>query len=362
MTLARACCLVFALSATGTLLAQPLMRRVTTIETVRQFPGYYHLQNVLLRGEVVESNTQLVMRANDFDLALVNPALAAKGPIEVRGQVFDVGRLEREDSRLADYVTRRGSREWPRPGQEMAISITSATPSDPAVQPTVRALALEPWRFEGRPITVVGNFRGRNLFGDLPDAPGKGRYDFVLSGSEGAIWVTGIRPRGRGFDLDVERRIDSDKWLRLTGTVSRIRSLVVLTATEVALTAAPDLVSQAEEPAAPAPLLEPATVVFSVPTNGESDVARTATMRVQLSKGLRPESLAGHMRVTYTGERPVPVEFKTSYDPVLRVIQLTFARPLDQFRTVSVELLPGILAFDGAPVTPWGMTFGVGSN
>ena len=71
-------------------------------------------------------------------------------------------------------------------------------------------------------MTVTGNFRGRNLFGDTPAAPGDGRYDFVLRGAEGAIWVTGIRPRGRNFDLDLDRRIDTDKWVEVTGVVTNV--------------------------------------------------------------------------------------------------------------------------------------------
>ena len=37
---------------------------------------------------------------------------------------------------------------------------------------------------------MLGNFRGRNLFGDLPGAPGASPYDFVIRGAEGAVWVT----------------------------------------------------------------------------------------------------------------------------------------------------------------------------
>ena len=69
-----------------------------------------------------------------------------------------------------------------------------------------QAVALEPWKFEGTPVTLTGNFRGRNLYGDQPGAPGLGKFDFVLRGTEGAVWVTGQQPRGRGFDLDVNRR------------------------------------------------------------------------------------------------------------------------------------------------------------
>jgi hypothetical protein len=36
------------------------------------------------------------------------------------------------------------------------------------------------------------------------------------------------------------------------------------------------------------------------------------------------------------------------------------AQPLEAFRTVKVEILDGLKGFDGAPVTPWTITFSVG--
>ena len=85
---------------------------------------------------------------------------------------------------------------------------------------SVRSIAIEPWKCDGQTVTITGNFRGRNLFGDLPGAPGKSRYDFVLRGTEGALWVTDLRPRGQGFELDVNRRVDTDRWIEVTGTWS----------------------------------------------------------------------------------------------------------------------------------------------
>ena len=102
----------------------------------------------------------------------------------------------------------------------------------------MRAIALEPWKFDTQKVTVVGNFRGRNLFGDPPGAPGKSRYDFVLR-VEGAIWVTNLRPRGSGFELDINRRVDPDRWIEVTGTIVRDRGLVSLDATTLKLAKAP---------------------------------------------------------------------------------------------------------------------------
>ena len=53
--------------------------------------------------------------------------------------------------------------------------------------------------------------------------------------------------------------------------------------------------------------------------------------------------------------------FKTAYDGANRALVISFAKPLESYRTVKVELLDGLKAFDGAPVKPWTLTFSVGS-
>jgi len=89
----------------------------------------------------------------------------------------------------------------------------------------------------------------------------------------------------------------------------------------------------------------------------ELEAARE-TLRREL--GCEP-SLADHIRVSYVGEEPGPaLAFKTKYDAATRAVQITFAAPLAPFRTVKVELSSDILAFDGAPLKPWSLTFSVG--
>jgi hypothetical protein len=205
---------------------------------------------------------------------------------------------------------------------------------------------------------VIGNFRGRNLFGDLPGAPGKSRYDFVLRGTEGAVWVTDFRPRGTGFDLDVNRRVDTDRWLEVTGTVVREKGLVSLKATRVTLSKPPQ-VTVSDEPVVPPVPLDPVDVVFNSPTEGETDVRAAAPIRIQFSRGLDEKTLAGQIRVTYVGQEGT-LDFKTAYDGANRAIVISFPKPLEAYRTVRVELLDGIKGFDGAPVTPWILTFSVG--
>ena len=66
-------------------------------------------------------------------------------------------------------------------GEVTAIVATAvAPPRTPAATPSIRAIVLNPSRYLDQKVTVTGQFDGRNLLGDLPDAPGRSRYDFVL--------------------------------------------------------------------------------------------------------------------------------------------------------------------------------------
>jgi hypothetical protein len=356
--------LAITLLVAGTAHTQAPARRLTTIDALKQYPGFFHLQNVLLRGEIDDATPRLQLKADEQTIrVLLDEGVSTKkGIVEVRGVLIDVGRLEPGDPRVGGFAEGREADRWPRPGEELFVRVSTVGEVPPsATTASVRAIALEPWKFDTQKVTIVGNFRGRNLFGDLPGAPGKSRYDFVLRGVEGAIWVTNLRPRGSGFELDVNRRIDTDRWIEVTGTIVRDRGLVSIDATRLTLAKAPQAAEQPAESAAPPVPLEPVQVVFSSPTDGETDVTVTGAIRIQFSRGLSESSLAGRLRVAYVGgPADSSLPFQTTYDGANRALVLKMMQPFEAFRTVKVEILDGIKAFDGGPVTPWTVTFSVG--
>ena len=358
--------LVLAVPALTT--SQGAVRRLATVTSLHEYARYYHLQNVLLHGEFVESGTRIALRGGERDIAiLLNGATTASGTVEVLGHLLDVGRLEPGDPRLRGYGGGLDSERWPRPGEELVFVVTSVAEAQLVTTPSVRGLALQPWRFEDQEVTVVGQFRGRNLFGDLPSAPGKSRYDFVLRSADAAVWVTDLRPRGRDFDLSVDARVDTGHWLRVTGTVSQDRGLVTIAGSAVAEATAPDAPPAEDETPAPAAPLDPGEVIFSSPYEGEIDVPVTTSVRIQFSRGLDPDTIAGQIRVSYVGPaqatepQPASLVFEHTYDAGTRAIEITFTQPPDRFQTVQVELLEGLTTFNGAPVSPWTLTFSTGS-
>lgn len=355
---------VFATFAVPTASAQNSGRRPTTIDALRRFSGYFHLQNVALRGEFVENGSRISLRGGDSEMQvmLAEDVRTMEGPVEVRAQLIDIGRLTASDPRLSRYANKPDPDHWPQPGEELVLNVTSVAKADPESTPTLRSIALEPWKYEGQTISLTGQFGGRNLFGDVPAAPAKNKYDFVLRNTDGAVWVTGMRPKGKGFDLNVDARVDTSQWLQISGVVRRDRGLVLLEPKTMVTAQAPAARPVVAE--APPPPSEPGEIVFSSPTDGETNVSGSAPLRVQFSRGIDPPTLNGRFRLTYVGGTPAQgtTDVSATYDVGSHAVVLRLSKPLEAFRTVKLELVDGVKTFDGAPVKPWSVTFSVGPN
>jgi hypothetical protein len=334
--------------------------RLVTIEGLRQFPSYYHLQSVVVRGTPTASGHRVTLRSDTGELQLLLPAgsTVPKGLTEARGTFVDVGKLNRMDPRLTGYE-RTQDDDWPGPGEELLLRADRVHVIRVVTSRSLRTLALEPWKFEGQVVTMIGRFRGRNLFGDQPDAPKVSRYDFVLKSGNAAVWVTGRRPRSKGFDLDINVRVDSRYWLEVTGTVRFIHGLVRIEATEISEAAEPPiLTTKAAGPPLLPPPSPPVEVIFSDPTFDEVDVPLATTIRVQFSRNINEVSLIDQIHVAYTGTTDLTIpDWTTAYNPALRALTITFSRPLDPDVPVTLELDEGILGFDKVALVPWTLTF-----
>jgi hypothetical protein len=104
---------------------------------------------------------------------------------------------------------------------------------------SLEPLVLYPAKHEGDNVRVWGEFRGRNLFGDLPGGAGPGLYDFVIKNNLFSVWVTGHEPRGSGFELDPNSKTDTGRWVEVVGKSASKNGVVYITASQLKLVAAP---------------------------------------------------------------------------------------------------------------------------
>ena len=376
--LKRAFLLAIALSAT--VLAQPAVRRATNIAALLAYPGFFHTRPILIVGTVSMKGDRLRVNGEAGSVRVIFKETAPDGFDEVRGEFWDVGQMKADDPRLTAYDVRATfgfdpEGAWPQPGEVTAIIATAISAAQPPPAPTLRAIVLNPERWSGQQVTVIGQFSGRNLLGDLPESPGKSRYDFVLRSADASIWITNMRPKGKDqgkdFELGLDARIDTARWLQVSGTLQHARGQLWIDATAGVLTAAkPPSESIVDEPAIRVSAAPPPEVMFSAPTQSESDVSMGTNVRVQFSRDIDPSTIKGHVRVGYLdaqsverGEPTTPAaEFSTDYAAANRVLEIRFAKPLERFRTVRLELLDGILGTDKQPLVPWTLTFEVGGS
>jgi hypothetical protein len=295
---------------------------------------------------------------------------------EVRGMFLDVGRMPQDDPRLIpfnllDSVRAAYQDRWPRPGEELILVVANTTeppPPSSADLPPLRTLAMDPGRFVGQKITVLGQFRGRNLFGELPEAPISDKWAFVLRSSDAAVWVMGVQPKGKAFNFDPTRRIDTGRWVKVTGTARSAKGLTWLEGSAIELAQEPtETAVEVVLPPPPPPAVE---VLFSAPTEGETDVRLDSRIRIQLSRDLDESSLKGRLRIAYSasdstdrGEPQLPtVEFTTSYAKDNRALEIRPVAPLERFRKVTVTFLEGVKGTDGGALAPFTLTFTTGGS
>jgi hypothetical protein len=369
--------IVAAALVSATISAQPALRRATTINAIRSYAGFYHQQLVSVVGEVKGEGERVTLVTDETSITLIVREAPDQGKrIEARGQVLDIGRVAQDDPRLIPFNlldrTRTAYPErWPRPGEEVVLMVSSVgePPASSNVNtPPLRTVAMDPARFAGQRVTLVGQFRGHNLFGDLPEAPISNKWAYVIRSADAAVWVMGLEPKGKTFNFDVNKRIDSGRWVKVAGTARTAKGLAWIEGTTIELTQAPADV--ATEVSVPLPPPIPVEVLFSAPTQGETDVRLDERIRLQLSRDLDPASLKDHVRITYSAAEskdraeaePPFIAFATNYTKENRALEIRPLQPLERFRAVKVEFLEGVKGTDGGPMKPFVLSFTTGGS
>ena len=237
------------------------------------------------------------------------------------------------------------------------VVVPDLPPSD---QVDLRELMSNPDPYYDRLISVVGKFRGDNVYNDLPMRTKKTPRDFIIKVADVALWVTGKRPRGKGFELNPERRRDTGKWLKVTGNPWTDEGVVYLKARKIEMVPKPEdsdleprkvedelAELEAQEP--------PPEVVFSMPLAGEKSLPLNSEFRIQFSKDMDDASFDRNVDLIYSDDGPDDHSFpdmQISYDRPSRSLVVISGKVLEPGKEIRLILYRGITDNDGRPLVP----------
>ncbi len=201
-----------------------------------------------------------------------------------------------------------------------------------------------------RDVDVIGQFRAGNLFGDVPPRSRRsgGREHWVLRDGDVSAWVTGSRPRGDGWELDLRSKRDSSTWMRVQGRVSEDDGVYYLDPSE----AAPAQPLWSQRAASPGMLgwgSRPPDVQFALPMEFEG--ARPDSLfEVQFTKPVDPATLEGNVELRYRGGGSGFAWASLDYAEERRSLHIDPGAALRNGQTFEIVLRPGITDQSGAPL------------
>lgn len=228
-----------------------------------------------------------------------------------------------------------------------------------APEVSLEKLVSNPGKRDGQMIRVVGKFRGRNLYGDLPIRTQRTTADWVIKDDLYAIWVTGKKPKGAGWELDSGLKRDTGKWVEVIGKPETVRGVTYIKAVRIQLTPPPSARADVKPPPPPPEKpRKPPVVVFALPLDGDGEVAQDSRFVVQFSKDMDESTFNGHVLLRYTGPvLPGDRAFdglKLTYDRGRRALTVDPGDLLRPRRQIELILLPGIADIDGLTLIPRG--------
>jgi hypothetical protein len=243
--------------------------RIAELESIVFAPESYQNAHVITLGvlDILVANRYWSLRdASATVLLLPTYVIGAsdldslvRSRVEIRGIVRAIKPKEYLRGVDTDLLLHPTLPVLPAPSQELPrVSITvlafadrgdrgHGTTKGPAGT-FVRDVLENPAEYAGKKVSLRGQFRGSNLFGDLPPATQRSRSDWVLKDGDTALWVTGKAPRGRGWALDPSYKGDAVRWLEVVGQAQVANGVVYLQASKVALSSARDVETAEDDP------------------------------------------------------------------------------------------------------------------
>jgi len=225
------------------------------------------------------------------------------------------------------------------------------------VDVSLESLVSRPGREDGKTVRVVGKFRGRNLYGDLPARSERASGDWVIKDDLYAVWVSGRKPKGSGWELDANLKRDTGKWIEVIGKPETRNGVTYVRAAQVRITDPPRPTADAAPPPPPPERPKvPPVVVFALPLDGEGEVPSDSRFVVQFNKDMDEATFKGNVMLRYAGPTlPGDRQFdgiKLTYDQGRRALTIDPGDVLRPGRQIELMLLPGIADIDGLTLVP----------
>jgi hypothetical protein len=324
-------------------------------------PGDYDGLTVRTTGKldvISKDSGQYVLFANEFSV-LIRPEAAVALRIkaeadDLKGQDLEVvgsfRRLiapRRQRNRAPEFMITFWSYESTEQIQRkrdvanaQAMTLEALTTADPL--PT-------------GPVSVIGKFRGSNMFGDLPVQSRVAKSDWVIKDDLYALWVTDRTPEGDGWKLDPSRERDTIHWLEIVGKVREMNGVVYLRADRVRLSAPPSGTSGVRSTPASGTKAFIPDVQFTLPSEGIEEAAPDAIIAIQFTKKMDPRTFANRVQLRYADPSSSTGSFKDlriTYIEARRVMQIDPGVALLPGHTLECILLPGIKDADGNELPP----------
>jgi hypothetical protein len=323
---------------------------------IAEAPAEFEGQSVRVRGRfeaaAATAPARLVDESGAGVFVMADAEIARLVAVESKGwpgQMLEVtGVVRREATELT---------QGPRYTVSFWDFDASALPVGPAISAEATAIKLpelvsNPEAVKGHLVRVAGQFRGHNLYGDLPVPSFRHRLDWVLKDERAAVWVTGRPPRGRDFKLDPDVQDDARTWLEVVGRAVLRDGQVVVRAEKVALVSAPSTARVKAVRIAAGSNVRP-VVVFTLPLDGDQ-IRSDARFVIQFNKYMDDDSFPGHVLLRYA-DSPAAGGFETmklAYDEGKRALVIDPGVALELGRRVECLLLPGIVDADGLALVP----------
>ena len=116
----------------------------------------------------------------------------------------------------------------------------AGTPGAQGNRESAGQILADPGYWTGKTVRIVGLFRGRNLFGDLPADSRRANSDWVLKDGGTSVWVLDKEPRGKGWALDPSYKGDAVRWVEVVGKPEVVNGVLYLRASKLRLTKPPE--------------------------------------------------------------------------------------------------------------------------